>query len=85
MAADYAGPSYVSSEEFFIADSSHADFLGREVKLSGRDAPLYAVTTNQAAQGSCLSCLKAVARVYYAYHSPKPAFAALVWQCGAPS
>ena len=57
MAADCAGPSYVSSEEFFIADSSHADFLGREVKLSGRDAPLYAVTTNQAAQGSCLGCL----------------------------
>ena len=63
MAAAGAGPSYVSSEDFFIENSSHNDFLGREVKLSGRDAPLYAVTTNQAARESCLDC---VASVFYA-------------------
>lgn len=65
MAADCAGPSYVSSEEFLIADSGHDDFLGREVKLFGRDAPLYAVTTNQAAQGSCLGCLCCLCCVVY--------------------
>ncbi|KAK9837503.1 hypothetical protein WJX81_007279 [Elliptochloris bilobata] len=47
MAAACVGPLYVSSAELFISGSGHADFLGREVKLAGRDAPLYALTTNQ--------------------------------------